>query len=273
MKIIKRYSDTIPQIERELLLSYVLNCKREELYMNSVSIDEETEKLYETFIKRRLFGEPIQYILGKENFMGIDFIVNKDVFIPRPETEILVSEVLEAIDREVQVKILDLCTGSGNIAVTLAHLIPKSQITAVDISDSSLKVAQKNAILHNVGKRVSFYKKDIFQELLFDKRYIFDIIVSNLPYIKRPDIKSLQKEVRHEPEIALDGGGDGLEFYRRIKDIAPRYLTPKGSLFLEVGFNQAEDVIDIFTSSKLFKIRKIKKDFRGIDRVIWISLL
>ncbi len=273
MKIINRYSDIIPQIERELLLSHIFNCTREELYINNASIDEENEKLYDSFIKRRLSGEPIQYILGKENFMGMDFIVNKDVFIPRPETEVLVSGVLESIDREALVKILDLCTGSGNIAVTLARLIPKSQITAVDISETSLKIAQKNAILHDVDKKINFYKKDIFGELLFDKRYIFDIIVSNLPYIKRPDIESLQKEVRHEPEIALDGGRDGLEFYRRIKDIAPRYLKPNGSLFLEVGFDQLQDVRDIFTSGKLFKIRKIKKDFRGIERVIWISLL
>ncbi len=272
MKIINKYSDFIPQIERELLLSHVVKCRREDLYIKDIFIDEETEKLYDSLIKRRSSGEPLQYIIGKETFMGLDFMVTKDVFIPRPETETLVNEVVLSINYEGP-KILDLCTGSGNIAISLAKLIPSSEIIAVDVSDSALEVAQKNAILNKVDKNINFYKKDLFQELLFDKRYIFDIIVSNLPYIKRPDIESLQKEVRCEPKIALDGGENGLEFYKRLTDVAPKYLKPKGSLFLEIGLGQAQDVKDIFTSSGLYKMQGIKKDFRGIDRVLWITLL
>ena len=274
MKILNKYSDIIPQIERELLLSHVLKLAREDLYVNNIFIDEETEKIYNSLIKRRSLGEPLQYVLGKESFMGLDFIVNKDVFIPRPETEVLVKEVIKyAKDKPKDMDILDLCTGCGTIAVSLARLMPRSKITAVDISAPAVEIARKNAILHNVDKAISFYKKDIFQELLFDKKYIFDIIVSNLPYIKRPDLKSLQNEVKCEPEIALDGGEDGLKFYTRMADIAPRYLVPGGSLFLEIGFDQAQDVKDIFASSNLYKIHKIKKDLSGTDRVIWITLL
>ena len=274
MKILNKYSDVIPQIERELLLSHALKLSREDLYTNNIFIDEETEKIYDSLVKRRSSGEPLQYVLGKESFMGLDFIVNKNAFIPRPETEALVKEIIKySENKPKEMAILDLCTGCGNIAVSLARLIPHSRITAVDISAAAVETAQKNAILHNVDKSISFYRQDIFQELLFDKNNIFDIIVSNLPYIKKGDLKSLQKEVRCEPEIALDGGEDGLKFYTRIAEMAPRYLASGGALFLEIGFDQAQDIIDIFASSNLYKICKVKKDFSGIDRVIWITLL
>jgi len=274
LKILNKYSKLIPQIERELLLSHLLKCTREALLINEASIDEETEGLYDSLIKRRLSGEPLQYILGKENFMGLDFIVTKDVFIPRPETEVLVEEVLGYVkDKPEGVDILDVCTGCGNIAITLARLIKQAKITAVDISRPALEVAQKNAILHGVDNAISFYEQDIFQGLLLDKTYKFDIIVGNLPYIRTVDISSLQKEVRHEPGIALDGGRDGLEFYVHLRDSAPSYLKPGGSLFLEIGLGQPQDIKDIFASKNLYKIHKVKKDFAGIERVVWITLL
>ncbi len=216
------------------------------------------------------FEEPQQYIAGREQFMGLDFIVNKDVLIPRPETEILVNEVFRHTGHGI--KILDLCTGSGNIAISLAKMIQGAQIIATDISVSALETARKNASIHGVDKQIEFYQGDLFQALPVDKRYKFDIIVCNPPYVKSADIDFLQEEVRCEPHHALDGGIDGLDFYRRLADMAQDFLAPGGFLFLEMGFDQAQDVGDIFNSKRAFKIKKIKEDFAGIDRVVWISL-
>ena len=216
------------------------------------------------------FEEPLQYIAGRETFMGLDFIVNKDVLIPRPETEILVNEVFRHAGHGI--KILDLCTGSGNIAISLAKMIEGAQIIATDISVSALDTARKNASIHGVDKQIEFYQGDLFQALPVDKRYKFDIIVCNPPYVKRADIDFLQEEVRCEPHHALDGGIDGLDFYRRLAEAAQDFLAPGGSLFLEMGFDQAQDVANIFNSKRAFKIKKIKEDLAGIDRVVWISL-
>ncbi|NQT75886.1 MAG: peptide chain release factor N(5)-glutamine methyltransferase [Candidatus Omnitrophica bacterium] len=223
------------------------------------------------------FEEPLQYIAGREQFMGLDFIVNKDVLIPRPETEILVNEVLDLLSATrytlyASPKILDLCTGSGNIAISLAKMIEGAQIIATDISVSALDTARKNASIHGVDKQIEFYQGDLFQALPVDKRYKFDIIVCNPPYVKRADIDFLQEEVRCEPHHALDGGIDGLDFYRRLAETAQDFLAPGGSLFLEMGFDQAQDVANIFNSKRAFKIKKIKEDLAGIDRVVWISL-
>lgn len=240
--------------------------------------------------------QPIQYITGNADFMGLDFVVNKDVFIPRPETEGLVDEVLHYTLHITHytlqgIRILDLCTGSGNIAVSLALELPGAEIIATDISGAALKIARENSILHGVEKTLTFYKGDLFKALPrskhhdsrtegkslerglpIEKNLKFDIIVCNPPYVRRHDIDFLQKEVRQEPCIALDGGSDGLDFYRRITYEAADYLKPGGSLFLEIGFGQSQDIVDIFSASQSLRIHEIKKDFAGIDRVLWISL-
>ena len=286
LQIINEYSNFIARIEVEIFLSHIFNCTRMELYIKDFPIIDEEAVLgqCDSFIERRLAGEPLQYIIGWTEFMGLDFVVNKDVFIPRPETEILVNEVLISPSRgRLNVpylvgrdfRILDLCTGCGNIAISIARSMPEAEIVGTDISKDALNTAQKNANIHNVDKNIAFYKGDIFNalSLLPMDRHRFDIIVCNPPYIKTTEISSLQKEVGYEPKIALDGGYDGLEFYRRIAKSAPDYLRQGGSLFLEIGFNQTQDVKDIWTSEKVFGINSIKKDFGGIDRVIWISLL
>ena len=217
--------------------------------------------------------EPIQYIEGRANFMGLDFIVNKDVFIPRPETELLVSEVLSPFTIHPSPKILDLCTGCGNIAVSLARSLPDVEIVATDISQASLEVAKENAMRHGVEKNITFYKGDFFNFLPLEKREKFDIIVCNPPYVKKADFEWLQEEVRCEPRRALYGGEDGLDFYRRIENEAPEYLREKGSVFLEIGFGQRDSIVDIFESKGIYRIHRVKKDFNGIDRIVWISLL
>lgn len=275
--LISKYANVVPRVEAEVLLSHALKCSRVELYVNEACLDTGTEGLCSSLISRRLAGEPIQYITGSTEFMGLDFMVNKDVFIPRPETEVLVNEVLRIANHERRttngaLKVLDLCTGCGNIAVSLARALPQSEIIATDITEVALAIAEKNSITHGVDKNITFYKGDLFEALPFDKRYKFDIIVCNPPYIKSSELQILQEEVRREPKVALDGGIDGLEFYRHIAGSAKDWLTSKGTIFLEIGFGQAQDVKDIFASKKLFKIEKVRKDFAGLDRVIWISL-
>ena len=255
--------------ETELLFTQILNCSRSDLYLNKeIRLSREKSLRISAALKRRLSREPIQYILGNTEFMGLEFLVSKDVFIPRPETEILVETVLKLVQSSgfrVKSLILDLGTGSGCIAVSLAKFLPAAKVTALDISDKALKIARKNARLNNV--KVEFMKQD-----LTDNRQPatgnFDIIVSNPPYIPGPGIDGLQPEVRHEPRIALDGGRDGLEFYRKIIKCAPRYLKKYGYLVMEVGFGQRGSIEDIIRLSGRLKIKEVIKDYSGIDRIV-----
>ena len=268
----------MPQTEIETLLSHALSRTREELYLNNDSIDDKTFKLCDALLERRLSGEPLQYIIGHAEFMELDFIVNQGTFIPRPETELVVREILrvgcqksDVMDRNLS--ILDLCTGSGNIAISLVRLLPEIKVAATDISQKTLETARSNASIHGVDKRVKFYKGDLFEALPIDKEHKFDIIVCNPPYVRNDELDTLQKEVTLEPRVALDGGHDGLDFYRRIANDAPEFLRKSSDIFLEIGHDQAQAVKDIFVAEKCFKINKIKKDFSDMDRVVWISLL
>ncbi len=270
--LINKYSGVISGVEAEMLLEYLFDCHRIDLYVKGFDVDETIEELYDSLISRRLNGEPVQYITGRAEFMGMDFIVTEDTLIPRPETEILVNEICRGGFQTLPY-ILDLCTGSGNIAVSLAGLMPNVEITALDISEPALRIAEKNATLHNVKDRITFYKGNLFNALMFAKITKFDIIVCNPPYVKTAEIPHLQKEVRKEPEIALNGGRDGLDFYRAIAKESQKYLKQGASILLEIGFGQKQAVIDIFSSYKIFGIHKIINDFSGIPRAIWINLL
>ena len=272
--LINKYSKDISRIESEMLLEYLFNCNRVDLYTKDLAINKVTEELYDSLVGRWLDGEPVQYITGKAEFMGFDFMVTRDTLIPRPETELLVNEVISfASSLEPRaLSLLDLCTGSGNIAVSMAKLMPQADIAATDISGPALRIAEKNAILHNVSGRIRFYEGDLFEALMFDKNQKFDIIVCNPPYVKEVEIPFLQKEVAAEPGIALNGGKDGLDFYRRIAKGSRHYLKQGGSIIMETGFGQTDAVRDIFSSAK-FKIDKVIKDFAGIERVVWINLL
>jgi len=215
---------------------------------------------------------PLQYIMGKEKFFGLDFIVNKNVLIPRPETEVLVEIALELINviPDTQYSILDLCTGSGNIAISLTKNAANCKIVASDISDDAIETAKENARLNGVFEKIIFTKSDLFCDI--EGR--FDIIVSNPPYIARHEFETLQKEVLKEPLIALYGGSDGLDFYRRIFSAAPDHLAHGGYCIVEIGFGHLSAVKDIILRTKEFKLVDIRVDQYGIDRVItaqWIN--
>ena len=215
---------------------------------------------------------PVQYITGQTKFCGLDFIVNEDVLIPRPETELLVETVM-AVSKCQGVKVsrmLDLCTGSGCIAISLTKSIPECKIVASDISEAALDIARLNAEKNGVCDNIKFIQSDLFNNIIGK----FDIIASNPPYIAGYEFKSLQKEVLMEPHIALDGGKDGLDFYRRIISEAARHLNRGGYLIMEIGFGQKESVAEIIKNSNELELLEVKKDFSGIDRVIvaqWIN--
>ena len=280
--LMNKYSGIVSRVETEMLLEYLFNCAKLDLYTRNFIVNEAIEELYDSLIERHIGGEPSQHITGHAEFMGLDFIVTKDTFIPRPETEILVNEILTLCStcpvplwygvRCAPVRILDICTGCGNIAVSLAKSMPEADIIATDISEDALRIAEKNAGWHSVSERIKFYKGNVFNALMFVKNPKFDIIICNPPYIKDAEIPFLQKEVRREPEIALNGGEDGLDFYRIIASQAHRYVERRGTILLEIGFGQGQAVKDIFSSYSTFEIYKIVEDFNNIERVIWFKM-
>jgi release factor glutamine methyltransferase len=214
---------------------------------------------------------PIQYLTGKAEFCGIDFAVDERVLIPRPETELLVEKVIElAMTCGRDMRILDLCTGSGNIAITLTKALTNCRIVASDISEDALAVARCNAEKNGASDRIEFVKSDLFK----DVKGSFDIIASNPPYIAGPEFDSLQKEVLREPRIALDGGADGLCFYRNILRTSALYLKPAGHIVFEIGYGQLIGILQIIEQLGQFKMTEVIKDWRGIDRVVvmtWIN--
>ncbi len=254
--------------ESELLFTELLDCDRLSLYFNrNVKLNKDKASVISSTLKRRLSGEPIQYILGKTEFMGLEFKLTPDVFIPRPETEILVEKTMNIVHSKEFIvhSILDIGTGSGCIAISLAKFLPNTKITAIDISENAINIAKQNALLNNV--KINFLASNLFSN--YELRTTnYELIISNPPYIPSDEINNLQPEVKYEPRIALDGGKDGLDFYRKIIAGAKDYLTEGGFLITEMGFNQKEKIENIFQKAKIFQIIEIIKDYNNIDRVM-----
>jgi len=253
--------------ETELLFSEILKCDRASLYLNGADqlTDKDSALVAET-LKKRIAGEPIQYILGKADFFGLEFKVTPDCLIPRPETEILVETAVSAISHQPSpVSILDIGTGSGCIAVSLAKKFPEAKITATDISARAIEVARENAEFN--GAKVNFIKTDLFPTYYLPST-TYNLIISNPPYVLSGEIDKLQAEVKCEPRIALDGGADGLEFYRRIIKDAPLFLRDNGILILEIGCGQAKQIEEIINNKISLKVIERVRDYSGIERVI-----
>lgn len=228
------------------------------------ALEGETLEQMNACLRRRLSGEPVQYILKRSDFMGLKLYVDNRVLIPRQDTETLVEAAIVALHGLRQPRVLDLCTGSGAIGLSIATLVPGAQVTLSDVSPGALEVARKNAHLLNV--EVAIRHGDLFKAVGREK---FDMIVSNPPYVRRSEMEQLQPEVRYEPALALDGGLDGLDCYRRIAEELPAYLKPEGSVYLEVGEGEARDVLEMLRDGASWAESGILKDLNGIERIVW----
>ena len=317
----------------EILLSHILDCDRPGLYLDKRTLHPNERRQITSVVEERVKGIPIQYITGKTEFMGLEFAVTLDTFIPRPETELLVETVIEIINSHRLWKIthqslpsiVELGTGCGNIAVSLTNFTSNCKIVATDISGSALRVAGENAEGHGVEDRITFLEGDLFtplekvpdfnpvrkgdfsngvnrwslpieddgslkpasaqtvgernsltggtpsEDASLDNYYSvrdLNIIVSNPPYITSADMGSLPLEVQFEPSIALDGGNDGLYYYRRIIERSPHYLREGGYLVMEMGYGQRQKIEGLMIARGEFKVQEIVKDYSGIDRVM-----
>lgn len=249
--------------EARLFLANVLKKSVEWIMIHIEDEIEKTEKeVFDGLIDRRIKGEPFQYIVGNCCFFGYDFLVNESVLVPRADTEVWVEKVIKLAKEIKANSILDLCTGSGCIAITLKKELKDVLLNGVDISEKALAVAKENAKINNAD--VKFILSDLFNDLPMNK---FDIIVSNPPYIPSKEIQTLAKDVQREPIIALDGGEDGLEFYRKIIKKAKEFLEENGYLALEFGYDQAEKVEKILLENE-FEVLDIIKDYSGNTRAI-----
>jgi release factor glutamine methyltransferase len=252
-------------IDARLLLEYVCGTDRNYMIVNGdTEVCSENEEKYLALIERRTKHIPLQHLTGTQNFMGLDFKVNEHVLIPRQDTEILVEEVLR--DLHDGMDILDMCTGSGCILISLLNYSNDCYGVGADISEDALAVAEENAVrLLENKENISFIKSNLFEAVTGK----YDVIVSNPPYIRKDVIPGLMPEVReHDPYIALDGGEDGLDFYREIVDKSRKYLYGGGKLYFEIGYDQADEVRSLMENAGFMEINVVK-DYAGLDRVLY----
>ena len=261
-------NSTSAKLDVELAMCKILDVTRLYIHLN---LDEEIckkdQNRIEALLKQRRKGRPMAYIIGKKEFMGLDFFVKEGVLIPRPDTEVLVEDIIEQAKKIDNPLIVDIGTGSGAISVSLAKYIKDSKVYSLDISDDALEVGQVNAKNNEVEDKITFLKSDVFSSLE-NEDIKFDIIVSNPPYIRKADIAGLEVDVKnYEPSLALDGGDDGLDFYRKITEDSIKVIKDNGILGYEVGYDQAEDVKKIMIQSGYGDIR-ILEDLASIQRVV-----
>ena len=258
-----------PKEDTLLLLSHVMNIKRLLLYFNGEKLlSTQQEQLYKSLLLSRKSRLPLQYILHQQYFYGLKLFVDENVLIPRPETETLCEIALQFLKSFENPSVLDLCTGSGAIALTIKNEMPTAIVSATDISFDALAIAKKNSQFNKLD--VSFYQSDIFSNLKDNK---YNLIVSNPPYIESEHCKVLQKEVLFEPKLALDGGDDGLYFYRKIIKEAPTYLHTCGIILFEVGDKQACSVKELFASIPNYQNIQIHKDLYGKNRIVSAKII
>lgn len=318
IKELNKHSIEESTLKAKILLSYVLNIDKAYFMIHeNEEVDSEKEKIYNIYLEDIIKGKPVQYITNKQEFMGLTFYVDENVLIPQPDTEILVEETIKEINRMIEkiqqnkskddlkqskieeqqyddtstIRILDLCTGSGAIAISIAtylntllknkdiniyHRIEtqnvkdlKFKIYATDISEKALEVAKKNAKMNQV--EIHFIQSDMFQNMEEYKKEKFDIIVSNPPYIETNTIETLSPEVQYEPHLALDGGEDGLKFYRMIAQKGKNYVKENGRILLEIGYNQQQSVVQLLKENNQYSNIKCIQDLAGNDRIIKIK--
>jgi release factor glutamine methyltransferase len=263
---------TTARLDAEVLLRYAITRDRAWLlaHMQEELADDHRDS-FERAVARRVRREPLQYITGRQEFWGLEFMVTPDVLIPRPETELIIESAVRSVrDRNRPQRIIDLCTGSGCIAVCLAKELPQARILATDTSSQAISVARGNARQNGVADRIRFLEGDLFSPLEeLDIHGQVDIIVSNPPYVPSGDFSALQPEVRdYEPKMALLAGPDGTQVQRRIINEASRFLMNHGLLIVEMGLGQADPLAQLIRQRKDYGSLEILKDLAGIDRVI-----
>ena len=262
-----------PRLEAELLVAHVLNLNRVQLYLSFEKLLQRHEiERIRTLLQRRIKHEPLQYILGETEFYSLKFKVNRTALIPRPETEILIETVIDNCNNYSAncklINILDIGTGCGNIAITLAKNLKHCQVKSIDINSDTIKLAQENAEFHQMTNKIDFICQDIFKKLP-DKFQQFDVIVSNPPYISSQMLTELPLEVKnYEPYVALNGGGNGFKFYFRIVEISKKILASNGFVAVEIGAYQGKDVFKIFSETGFFRKIEIIKDLNKRNRVV-----
>jgi release factor glutamine methyltransferase len=262
-----------PFLEAYMILEYLLN--KEKLFLithENEKVDKEIYKKYIELIEKRNTGYPVQYIVHNQEFMGINFYLEEEVLIPRPDTEVLVENAIKIAKSDYfpykNIKALDIGTGSGAIAVSFGYYCREADVLGVDINPKAVEVARRN-VKSNKLDNVKIIKGDMFMEKFDFPNEKYDIIMSNPPYIKSEDIEKLQLEVStYEPKNALDGGVSGLKFHSQILRIVPNYLNDKSVLIIEIGWDQAEDVVKTMRKIKGFKKVEVKKDIAKKDRIV-----
>lgn len=257
------------RLTTEILLAHALNMKRVSLYLNFDKPVQDSERsVFREYVKRRIDNEPVQYITGKTGFMGLEIEIDEGVFIPRQETELLISEVKKLLKEKEKegFDFYDIGTGTGAIAISLAKYFPDSRIYASDISEQALECARKNIVAHSFEDRITLLSGDLFEP--FREIEPVDVIVSNPPYVAEDEIDGLPEVVKKEPQEALDGGRKGLEIIKRIITEAEKFLVSGGILGLEIGINQSEPVARFIEQENEYENTEIVPDFRGIKRVV-----
>lgn len=257
-----------PRANAEILLAEILECKRLELYLSfDKPLAENEVQMYREFIRKRGLRIPLQYIIGNVEFYGLKFIVNENVLIPRPETELLVEKIISESDKSANLKILDIGSGSGNISLSIAKNLPNSNVVGIDISDGALEVAKLNAELNTLQKNIEFKLFDIMNGDL-NSLGKFDLVVSNPPYVSENDYENLEPELKnYEPKIALTDNSDGISFYNHIIEASDQLFSSRGKIYFELGMDQFTQVKKFF-EQKGFSNITVTKDYSGIDRMI-----
>ena len=265
---LKSHGSESPRLDAEILLAHARGCPRIQLYTNyDQPLTDAQRATMRDLVKRRAAAEPVAYLVGHREFFGIDFQVTKDVLIPRPDTETLVVDAIETLKSQAAPRLLDIGTGSGCIAISLAVNCPNAEVTAIDLSPAALDIARANADKHNVVNRIRFFCGDLFAPLPADEQ--FDLIASNPPYIASAEIETLSADVRlHEPRTALDGGPDGLDVIRRLIDDAPQHLASRGKLLIEISGEQADAVTQLLTANGGYDEITVLKDLAKQPRVV-----
>jgi release factor glutamine methyltransferase len=265
---LKKNGSESPRLDAEILLAHARDCQRIQLYTQFDSpLTDEQRAMMRDLVKRRSAAEPVAYLVGHREFFGLDFRVTADVLIPRPDTETLIVEAIERLKLRPQPRVLDVGTGSGCIAITLAVNCRQADITAIDLSNAALAIAQQNAEKHAIADRVRFLQGDLFAPLPNGEP--FDLIASNPPYISSAEIMTLQPDVRlHEPHSALDGGADGLDVIRRLVADAPQHLVPDGCLLIEIACEQADAVTQLLAANGNYTEIAVLKDLSKQPRVV-----